>query len=162
VTPQQQILDAVEARLGLITAAHGYHTTMGRIRRSTLKPFIEEDLPAVNYWPGVDAQVLKGAGWVDRELNVVLEYYDKTRDRPFADVALELAGDIAVAMVRSPLNPNVSDDPDLTLGGLVRSSQLLTITPQVGDGQSPWCGALVTYTFVYRTTASNPLTLINQ
>ena len=161
MTPTLQILDALGARLALITVANGYHNDIRRIRRATLKPFTDDDLPAANYWPGIDAQVDKGHGWVDRELNVTIEFYDRTRDRVFTDVAMELAADVAVALLRAPANPAVSDDPDMTFGGLVRSSQLLTVTPQIGEGQNPWCGALISYNFTYRTSASNPLTIIN-
>lgn len=160
MTPQQQILDAVGARLALITVARGYHCDVRKIRRATLKPFVDEDLPAINYWPGADAQVAKGHGWVDRDLSVAIEIYDRTRDRIFTDVAMELAMDVAVSLLRSPSSPLVADEPDLTFGGLVRSAQLVTITPQIGEGQAPWCGALVSYSLSYRVSASNPLTII--
>ena len=157
---QARILDAVEARLKLMTVARGYSFDVQRVRRATLKPFVEEDLPAANYWPGADSIIGRGAGWVDRELNLVVEYYTKTRDRPFTDVAFELALDVGVALLRSPAAPLVTNNPDMTLGGLIRSSQLQNITPQIGEGAVPWCGAAMSYSLSYRVSASDPFTLV--
>jgi hypothetical protein len=161
-TPVQvSILAAVEARLKSIKTANGYTTTAGRIKRATLTPFREDDLPALNYWPGTDRRLSQGAGWVERELLVAIEYYDRTRDRPFSDVAYELAADVGIAMLRAPAAPLTSDQPEFTLGGLVRSTQLLTATPQIGEGQSPWCGIALEYAFAYRVSASNPTVLVS-
>lgn len=158
--PQKIILDAVENRLKLIKTVNGYSTNVNRIKRATLKPFADDEIPAINYWPESDQQVLKGHGWVDRSLAVVVECYDRTRDRVFTDLAFEMANDIAIALMRSPTNPEVSDQPDLTLGDLIRSSQLLTVTPQIGEGQMPWCGVVLNYSFEYRVSSSNPLTMV--
>lgn len=161
-TPVQvSILDAVENRLKSIKTANGYNTTANRIRRATLTPFREDDLPAINYWPGLDRRLSQGAGWVERELLLAVEYYDRTRDRPFSDVALELASDIALAMIRAPASPLPADQPEFTLGGLVRSTQLVTATPQIGEGQAPWCGVAIEYALAYRVSASNPFVLVS-
>jgi hypothetical protein len=160
MTVQLSILNAVESRLKLIKTTNGYSSTVNRVKRATLKPFIEDDLPAINYWPESDEQITKGHGWVDRSFSIVIEYYDRTRDRNFTDLAFEMANDVAIAMLRSPTSPLVNSDPDLTLGGLVRSSQLTTITPQIGEGQSPWCAVVLNYSLEYRVSSSNPLTLI--
>jgi hypothetical protein len=158
--PQLVILNAVQSRLALIKVSNGYSCNVSKVKRATLKPFGEDDLPMINYWPEVDDQVLKGHGWVDRSLSIVIEFYDRTRDRVFTDVALELANDVAVAMLRSPTAPLVSSNPDINMGGLIRSSQLLTMTPQIGEGQSPWCGVVLNYTLEYRVSASNPLVML--
>lgn len=160
ITVQSRILDAIGERLALMSVARGYSSTIQKLRRATLKPFTEEDLPACNYWPGADTQIARGAGWVDRELSVVIEYYTKTRDRAFTDIAYELATDVAVAMLRSPASPLVSDTPDMTLGGLVRSAQMQVATPQIGEGQLPWCGVAMSYSLSYRVSASDPFTLV--
>lgn len=161
ITPQDVILDAIEARLRLITLVNGYSTAVQKVQRATLKPFIDGDLPAINYWPGADVRVAAGHGFVERSLTIAIEYYTLTRDRVFTDVAFELAMDVAVALLRSPLLPLVSDQPDLTLGGVVRSAQLQTITPQIGQGQTPWCGAVLSYDLIYRVSASNPTTFVS-
>lgn len=158
---QKLILDAVENRLKIIKTVNGYSTNFLRIKRATLKPFIDDDLPAINYWPQEDNQVVKGHGWVDRSLSIVIECYDRTRDRIFTDLAFEMASDVAIAMVRSPSYPNVSANPDLTMGDLVKSSQLLNVTPQIGEGQSPWCGVVLNYTLGYRVSANNPSTILS-
>jgi hypothetical protein len=154
------ILDAVQERLKLIRKSFGYTMDVYSIERASLKPFMEDDLPAINYWSTGDVQINKGMGWVDRQMSVVIECYSRTRDRPFTDVVFELANDIAICMMRSPVSPRVTDDPDMTLGGLVRSSQLAEIIPQVGEGQAPWCGAAVNYELIYRVASNDLSTLI--
>lgn len=158
--PQIEILDAIADRLAIIKKVNGYYTDVVSIKRATMKPLTDDDLPAINYWASTDDQLAKGHGWVDRQLSVVIEFYQRTRDRAFTDVVFELASDVAIAMIRDPDNPLATDDPDLTLGGLVRSSQLNGITPQIGEGQAPWCGAVLNYSLIYRVSATNPLTLI--
>lgn len=160
VTVQSRILDAIAARLALMSVANGYLRSVQKIERATLTPFKTDDLPACNYWPGVDVQTGKGAGWVDRELTVVIEYYTRTRDLPFTDVAFELALDVGMALLRAPSAPLPDDNPDMTLGSLVRSMQLQTITPQIGEGQTPWCGAAMSYSIGYRVAANDPSLLI--
>lgn len=160
ITVQSRILDAVEERLKLMTEANGYSFTIQKYTRATLKPFNEEDLPAANYWPGVDSLITRGAGWVERELVLVVEYYTKTRDRTFTDVSYELALDVGVALARSPAAPRPTDEPDLKLGGLIRSAQMQTATPQIGEGQAPWCGVAMSYSLSYRVSASDPSTLV--
>jgi hypothetical protein len=159
-TPQIQILDAVKDRLLEIKLDNGYSEALAKLDRARLIPFKGDDFPAINYWISDDTRVAAGHGWVDRQATMVLEYYSKTRDEPFTDVAFALAGAATVALLRAPTAPAVTDDPDLTLGGLVRSIQLQSITPQIGQGQSPWCGVVLTYNLGYRVSASNPLTLV--
>lgn len=155
-----QLLDAIALRLPNISKARGYYTDVGKIKRATLKPFQDQDLPALNYWPGTDNVVARGAGWVERLLPLVVEYYDRTRDRPFSDVVFELAQDVVVAVQRDPDFPAVSDNPEFTLGGLCRSVQLVSVVPQVGEGQAPFCGALLTFDLVYRVKAGDPTSFV--
>lgn len=160
-TPAQtQILDAIAARLALIATANGYATTAGKIERARLGPFRSGDLPAINYWPGEDVRSAAGAGWEERQVTVFLEYYERTRDRPFSDVAAELAGDVWVALWRSAAAPAVSDSPTQALGGLVSAMVLERVTPALGEGQAPYCAALLEVVITYRRKPSTPHTIL--
>jgi hypothetical protein len=158
--PQLQIIDAIEDRLKLIKTSNEHTFTVSRVKRATLKPFIDDDLPAINYWPEGDQQIEKKYNWVDRTLSVVIECYDRTRDKVFTDVAFELSSAVMTTLLRSVADPKVSDDPDPTLGGLIKSIEFVTITPQIGEGQTPWCGVILNCAFNYRVAANNPMTII--
>ena len=158
--PQLQIINAIENRLKLINVSNEYSYTVGRVKRATLKPFTDADLPAINFWPDGDQQIEKKYNWVDRSLSVVIECYEKTRDKAFTDVAFELSSAVMVALLRSVDDPKVSDNPNLTLGGLVKSIEFVSITPQIGEGQTPWCGVVLNCNFNYRVAADNPMMII--
>lgn len=147
---QTRILDDVEARLGSIRTSNGYARTIGRITRGTLTPFVDGDLPAINYWPGEDRVVGRGAGFVSREMLLTVEAFDLTRDRPFPDVVFEIARDVTVALHRATDAPTTDDVPEQAFGGLITSLQLTNTVPQIGGGQAPWCGALLTYAVAYK------------
>lgn len=148
---QLLILDEIEARLANIKQSNGYYRTVAGVRRATLKRFQSGDLPMTNFWTGVDETVARGAGWIEKRLSVLVEIYDLTRDRPFVDVAFEMADDVCRALHRTTDAPSVEDDPEQRFGGLLMSLQLATISPQIGEGQSPWCGALLSFDATYKT-----------
>lgn len=162
-TPQKQIMDVVEARLANITTANGYYTDVGKIKRAGLTAFKPGDLPAINLWAGPDNivdQVSKGHGWQERQLDLFVEYHDKTRDRPFSNVVYELGMDIVISVMRSVASPTVADNPDISLGGIVTTIKPITMLPELGEGQAPWCGCLVTFAVFYKVEIGNPLILI--
>lgn len=155
-----QILDIVEARLANITTTNGYFVDMATPQRARLTPFNDADLPAINLWHGNDERISAGGGFVERSLLVLIEARDKTRDRPFVDVADELAQDIQIALNRDIAAPQVSDNPSTSLGGAVSSIQLRTYTPELGEGQKPWCGATMFFAVNYRVQTHDPLTIV--
>lgn len=146
-----RILDEVEARLKRITTANGYRRSLAGVRRATLTGFQSADLPMVNFWTGTDAIESRGAGFTTRRMALLVEAYDLTRDRPFVDVVNELAEDVTIALHRAGAAPKRTDSPEPTLSGLITSLQLETVTPQIGEGQAPWCGALLTFSALYKT-----------
>lgn len=157
MTPQDQILDEVEARLGSnIKAANGYYTTLAKITNATNKPFQGDDLPACNFWPGSDSVVQRGAGFEVHELDLFVEYFDRTRDLPFSKVAFKLGADVRLALHRAVATPGKADPVEPTFNGLLQSLQLVSVVPQLGEGQAPWCGALCNFRAVYRVKSSNP------
>lgn len=144
------ILDECESRLRNMTTANGYTRTVAGVRRATLKGFQNADLPMANVWHGPDRLFERAGGFMVRALDVLVEVYDQTRDRPFVDVADELALDVCMALHRATTAPRVTDRPEQTLNGLCISMQLDSVAPQIGEGQAPWCGAMVTLTALYR------------
>lgn len=157
---QTQIVDVIGTRLANITIANGYFTTANKIKRAQLTPFVSGDLPAVNYWIGEDILTNPGGGYEDRALNVFVEYHTKNRDRPFSDVAAELANDVWTALWRAPGAPAVSDAVSANLGGLVSGITLSRYVPEIGEGQAPWCGVLIEIIVLYQSGPDGPLTLL--
>ncbi len=152
----KDILDKIEARLeALKLAANGYFQGVKKISRASLTPFKPQDLPTLNFWPtGVDNS-LTTYGSDNREITLTVEAHTKTRDRPFTDVADELAADIITALNRDPLFPKLSDDPSLDLGGAVDSFDLDGYDYQIGQGGNPYCGVVVSFTVKFTTDNSN-------
>ena len=145
-----QILDIVDTRLANITTANGYYTTVKKIERARLKPFNGYDLPGINYW----CTSLDNERTVydddNRSLNLYVEYHSLTRDEPFMDVADKLAADVIVALNRADANPKVSDDPNYDLNDAISDLVFNGYDYEIGEGQKPWCGALVRFTLKYR------------
>ena len=148
---RKQILDVIGSRLTNIKKANGYNETIldTSIRRASLTPFKNGDLPAVNYWPSKDVLEAKLHGRESRILPVTIEAYAVTRDVPFVDVAMSLEDDIAIALYRDTEAPLIGDNPSPALGGLVKSVTVLSATPVIGEGQSPWCGNIVELEIAY-------------
>lgn len=148
------ILDEVEARLGNITTGNGYNITVKRIARGKLTPFKGHDLPAVNFWP-VNVSNGRNYGKDVRELSFFVEIHSKTRDDPFSTIAEKLAADVVVALNRSTLAPKVSDAESIDLGGTVSDLAFNGFDYEIGEGQAPFCGALVGFTVLYSTDINN-------
>lgn len=148
---RKQILDSIGSRLKNIKKTNGYNETIlgTSIRRASLTPFKNGDLPAINYWPSKDTLENKLHGKESRVLSVTVEAYAVTRDLPFVDVALNLEDDIIVALFRDVSAPLVSDNQSHSLGGLVKSLTVLSATPIIGEGQSPWCGNILELEITY-------------
>ena len=159
-TIHKQILDEIGARLALIKESTGYHTTVAKLERARLTPFQDYDLPAINYWPDLDERRNAGGGFEERELTVLVEYHDKTRDRPFSDVASELASDIWIALWRATTAGAVSDQPSSALGGLVSGVLLRAVQPEIGEGQTPFCGTLLNITILYKRRPDAPFSIV--
>lgn len=161
MTTQLIILDEIGARLANMTVENGYSETLGKLRRARLKPFKAADLPSVNYWPSEDLYAGKANGKDLHEFAITVEMHTLTRDEPFTDVAFRKGGDIVTALFRSTVNPKVSDTPSLALGGLVSSVEGFSVLPMIGEGQSPWCGVLVTFVVKYNTEVGDVFSIVN-
>ena len=158
---ETQILNEIALRLALIVESFGYSSSVKKIKRGSLTAWKGEELPAINYWAGSTGFIERGAGFVKQETEILIEYHTTTRERPFVDIAHELSADVLIAVNRDPSTPLVGDDPSVALGGLVESMQQTSSLPVIGEGQSPYCGVLVTYSAVYKTKPNDPFTLIN-
>jgi len=159
---QTQVLDLIEERLALISVANGYYSTLERIERARLQPFKNRDMPAITYYSigdTLDKNITNGVSV--RVMNVVVEYYDLTRDEIFIDLANKLSSDIMIALERTVANPTVADAVSSRLGGKVGGLEVLTITPAAGSGQAPYCGSVVVLEITYRVARQDPFTLID-
>lgn len=154
---QLTILDEIGARLGNIAKIRGYRfdVVSQSIKRASLTPFVQGDLPAINYWPVADEKVDKEGGIEQKELGITIEIYDLTRDVPFTDLGIQRGNDVAVALFRATDFPNVSDPISPALGGLVAELSVDSIVPIISEGNSPWCGALIGVTVKYSTQLGN-------
>jgi len=154
---ETQILDLIEARLKLINTRNGFFTDDVRVERASLTPFAGKDLPAINYWSAGD-QLIEATGYVElRELEVLVEFYDRHRDMSLTDKANQLAADARVALSR---DPGLPERISTKLGGKVESLVVRSAIPAVGEGQSPYCGSVLTLAVRYRVDARNPFLLV--
>jgi len=141
------ILDAIDARLRNAQA-------IAQVTRARLTPFKDGDLPACNYWVTTDLVQSTVHGADNHTLSISIEAYDKTRDRPFVDIAMELH-----ALLVDTLNKEVGGVHSPNLGGIVQALDITDFTPIVGEGEKPWCGALITCQVKYQT-ARNSVNLL--
>lgn len=153
------ILDEVNARLSNITTGNEYNVTVKKIARGKLTPFNGYDLPAVNFWPSTVSNS-REYGKDVRELSLFVEIHSETRDQPFSTVAEKLAAAIVVALNRSTSSPKVSDAESIDLGGTVSDFIFNGYDYEIGDGQAPWCGALVSFSVIFATDINNMATYI--
>lgn len=159
---QTQILDLIGDRLGNIKVSNEYTSTIETIQRARLSPFKGRDMPAINYYYSGDTltkQLVNGV--TERSMAVIVEYYDQTRDEIFTDLANKLSTDVIIALERDMLAPLVSDVVSSSLGGAVMKIDIESITPAIGEGQSPYCGAVLVLNIFYRVARQDPFTLIN-
>lgn len=155
------ILNEVKARLENISLLNEYISDRPKIVRARLEPFQQGDLPAINYWPIGDLLESKTHGFETRELGLAIEYHDLTYDKPFTDLAFEGGTDVLTALYRSTSLPKVSDVESPALGGLVNKIELNTITPMIGESQSPWAAVLLDITITYNVRLGDFFTIVN-
>jgi|LGVE01.1.fsa_nt_gb hypothetical protein len=144
-------LDEIESRLGNITEDNEYNLPLKKIRRARLKPFKPQDLPAANFWPSTMDNVVDKYGMDGRTISVTVEAHTKTRDHPFTDIADILAADIITALNRATTAPKPDDDPSYDLGGLVEDFVLSGYDYSIGEGQTPWCGVVISFEIRFST-----------
>lgn len=157
-----KILDLIEARLKNISVANGYFNDLIRIERAQLKPFKNQDMPAINYYTTSDEAADKVYQAVsERTVNVMIEFYSTTRDRIFTDLANELSQDVIIALDRDTTDPTIAGQLSPSLGGTVMRLTIPTINPVIGEGQKPYCGAIMIVAVTYKVNRSDPFTIIN-
>ena len=148
------ILDEIDKRLNRISTANGDAVTIAKVTRARLKPFQDGDLPAVNYWVTQDSVEKRDYNAETHALSVTIEAYDKTRDRPFIDVAIDLSAGVANTLFRE-----IANAYSPALGGIIQSLQVDSMQPVIGEGQAPWCGAIIELTIRYRTALGKTILL---
>ena len=152
------ILDLIATRLALITTTNEYNYTITKIERARLEPFISDDLPAINYWSTGLENTRDDYGDDQRAIPFYVEAHTKTHDEVFIDVASKLAADIVTAINRTTAAPKVSDAINTDLNGVVSDLILNGYDHEIGKGQSPGCGVLLSFTIKYNTPVFNMTT----
>jgi len=142
----QDILSEVDSRLQTISKTNGDAVNIRAVSRAKLTPFRDGDLPALNYWATDDAIEARDMGSELHALSIIIEAYDRTRDRPFLDVSVELYESVVAAIFRTTQG---IESP--SLGGLVQHLQIDSMQSIIGEGQAPYCGAIIELTIRYRT-----------
>lgn len=161
VPVQTQILDLMGARFLNISKVNGYFNDLKKLDRARLTPFKNPEMPGLNYYiTGDTLDVPMNTGVNQRVMSVAVEFYTTTRDRPFSDVANELATDAIIALNRDPAAPTVADQDSTRLGKKVVKFETDTFTPAIGEGQTPYCGAVLIFIVTYRVSRQDPFTLI--
>lgn len=149
------ILNEVEARLGNITIANEYNNEFKRIKRAKMTPFKGFDLPACNVYHGTIDSNKTPYGNQSKKQFLIIEAHSKTRDDAFIDIADSLAADVVTGLYRKTSAPKVSDDVNISLDGLVKNLTYLGHDPFIGEGEKPFCGALVRFEIEYETNIGN-------
>jgi len=158
---QTQILDLIGARLALITTANNYFTDVVKVERARLQPFKNRDMPAINYYyTGDSLTSTLSNGISERSVAIVIEYYESTRDEIFVDLADKLTSDVLISLERTIAAPLVADPVSSRLGGVVMRMEVESVTPAIGEGQSPYCGTVIQLNIFYRVARQSPFTLI--
>ena len=143
------ILNEIEARMASITILNGYNTDVKKITRGQMEPFKGYDLPAINIWPSNLTADPMAYDQEKRTLPVFIEIHDLTRDEPFSTVAEKLASDIVIAINRATTAKKVSDSVSADLGELVEEVVFKGYDYEIGQGQKPFCGALVRFEIIH-------------
>lgn len=145
------ILTEIGARLSLITAANGYNYTFKKIEEARLEPFVGYDLPAINYWLTNVSNERNTYNDDDRSVELAIEAFSATRDETFTRVVSKLAADVVTALTRQTSAPKVSDTPNYDLNETVSDFIFDGYDYEIGEGQKPWCGAMLRFTIKYQT-----------
>jgi len=163
IPAETQILNEIEKRLWNIDIAYGYQTKVQKIERSRLKPFENGDLPAISFWIVDEPESITEYGIETNTLNIVIGYFDKTRDEPLSDMATKLKTDINIAVNRATSAPKYTDEMSVNLGDLIDSFVRLTseyITG--GTDKNPIGGVLCEYQAIYKVSIEDPYTIITE
>jgi len=149
------ILDEIQNRLENISEMNGYYTFVKSIKRSMMTPFTPYDLPAINLWATGVLNNQISYKIDERTINLFIEYHSKTREEPFIDVAEKLVSDVVTAINRSTTNPAKDDTESFNLGGIVKSCLMNEYNYEIIEGQTPYCGVLISFSIVYNCKTNN-------
>ncbi len=146
-----------------MTTANGYDYQFTVIKRATLQPFdLNDDLPAVNYFSNGTSIEQRQHSYQRRDLSVALEMYIRNIDDPFTDIASLLAENVETALHRTANNPQPGDDNEsLLFSGATPVGELFIdgVDYSIGEGQKPYCGAVMAARIRYQILTGLPSTL---
>lgn len=154
---ETQILDEIERRLKQISKPKGFFSDEVRVVRASPRPFGGKDMPAISYWSAGD-HLMESSGFIEaREMDVMIEFYDRLGEMPLSDKVNMLSSDIRIALHKDPTQP---DRISTKLGGMVESVVFSSVMPSMGDDASSHCGSIITLVIRYRVDARYPFTLL--
>lgn len=161
---QYDIVTEIAARLGNISTANGYNTTIGGIFISRRNPLEDDEPPAARIMFGgvspAQTVAAKRYGRETHDLSVSIEYYVPKGLRDFFEVSLEAGMDVWTAIYRATTAPQVSDPVSFQLGGMVPRLGLLSFNEVLVDQQSIFGGADIELGISYDVDPSDPFTMI--
>jgi hypothetical protein len=143
------ILNEVEARLSLIRKRNGYDFDITDVERAGLEPLTGQN--KINFWSSFLDNETDHYGQDHRTIYLDINAGYRTHNKPFIDIGNSLAANIGIALLRTSDNPNVSDDDNDNLGGLVSNMVFSSLQYQVDELKKPWTGVLMSYELHYYT-----------
>ena len=153
------IMNEVGARLGLISPANGYNTTVKTLERSRANPFKTDDLPAMTYWKVNDRFLDKKFSLTQRDLRVAIEFYSKSNDGDLDLLTDNFFSDLFVALYRNPANPLVTDNPEPMFQDKKFIVTIDTLQP-ITSGGNPRLGVICIISLTYWVKNTDPFTLV--
>lgn len=161
----KQLLDLLAPRFALMTVANGYTNEFVQIKRAT-QTFsdLTDDLPMLNYFHGETVIANRQHSYERRDLSITLEAYTRTLDAPFTDTASLLADELETVMYRTAGQPGPNDEAESMLLDssyrCVGEIFIDSVIPAVGEGQRPYCGAVISARIRYQVAAGCPSALL--
>jgi hypothetical protein len=161
------IYNEIKARAWNIQESNGYQSTVQDVKVSSLTPFKGGDWPKFSFWPTSQSQVDNEYGQEEHTLNIIIGYFDQTRDEPFSYMAAKMKSDVIAAMNRatsydsdSGQGPEIGHALSHDLGGLVSGFTVGRSEPIQDEGEAPWCGVLIEVEIKYKSEMGDPFSIL--
>lgn len=155
-----QIREEIHARLGNISIANEYSVDIVTIKKAKIDPFVDDDLPAINFWKTDDLAESKKYTRQQRTLRMGFEYYTLSNDDDIDTISDSFMRDIFIAMYRAPNAPKVSDDPLPMFASKSFVTNFDVMRPLISQGSTPRLGVFIVMSFTYTINNLEPDILI--
>ena len=165
ISAASQILDLLLPRFQQMTVANGYTNEFVQIKRATqVFSDLLDDLPLLNYFHGETTPADRSHNYERRDLQITLEAYTRTLDAPFTDTASMIGDELETVLFRysgrpKPVDPveNILMDKNYRgVGEIIFDGSV----PALGEGQRPYCGAIISVRVRYNVAVGCPSVLL--